>query len=305
MNKSNIPNLFLIGAPKAGTSALASQLGQHPDIYMGAKEPRYFDARTFFDNKEDWPINDINEYLRLFDCSQALNAQYRLDASVFNMYSEESLNEILKLNPEAKFILVLRDPLTAAKSMHRQRLKYVDLRMREVSEDFAVCWNMLVQRKQGFGFPVGCRNKLLFRYDLLYAYENYLPFIRAMIDKERIFFIDYNEFKNSPDLIHQRIFRFLNVDPFNVRSSIVNSSDVVKLNLKNRLVHRTRSILGPISKSLGLSGSNISRKMSAILSYDVDNRVVAKSEIDKIVAESFKESYAAMKSALLDNAITR
>ena len=80
-----MPNLFLIGAPKCGTSALASQIGTHPAVYLGKKEPRFFDARTFYDFEEDHPIKSLGEYLSLFSGNASTGAAYRLDASVFNM----------------------------------------------------------------------------------------------------------------------------------------------------------------------------------------------------------------------------
>jgi len=44
------PNLFLIGAPKAGTTALAKNISKHSDIFLPKNErSRYFDGITFYD----------------------------------------------------------------------------------------------------------------------------------------------------------------------------------------------------------------------------------------------------------------
>src|SRR5258707_14574826 len=38
-----LPNFFIVGAPKAGTTSLCYYVGQHPDVYMSPiKEPSYF-----------------------------------------------------------------------------------------------------------------------------------------------------------------------------------------------------------------------------------------------------------------------
>ena len=298
MNRKNIPNLFIIGAPKCGTTALAAQLGQHPEIFLGRKEPRYFDARTFFDNEEDWPIKNIQEYLNLFNSESAYNSRYRLDASVFNMYSEDSIRDILAFNPNSKFILVLRNPLHAAKSMHRQRLKYFDPCMREVSANFEVCWRLLEKRKLGVGFPDGCKNKFLFRYDLLYSYEKYLPYIGDLIEKENIIYINYGDFKETPSSVHLRVFRFLGIRPFQVESVIVNPSDVIGLSLKNKLVFKVRRYLACLSKNLGLSGSALSRNISALLKYEIMKMNTTTNELDDEVLEYFKDSILAMESVL-------
>lgn len=115
-----VPNLFIIGAPKCGTTALANYLAQHSQIYISkCKEPRYFDACTFFDFKEDYSIKSLDEYLKFFDNIEAKNKKYKIDASVFNMYNEKSIKDILELSPNSKFILLIRDPVEASISMHK------------------------------------------------------------------------------------------------------------------------------------------------------------------------------------------
>ncbi len=46
-----LPNFFLAGAPKAGTTALYQYLGQHPNIYMSpVKEPNFFAKEIRLEN---------------------------------------------------------------------------------------------------------------------------------------------------------------------------------------------------------------------------------------------------------------
>src|SRR6185436_14847515 len=46
-----LPNFFIAGAPKAGTTSLYHYLDQHPQIYMSAiKEPHYFAAEVREEN---------------------------------------------------------------------------------------------------------------------------------------------------------------------------------------------------------------------------------------------------------------
>src|SRR5579864_3973839 len=61
------PDFFIVGAPKAGTSAMAAQLGQHPEIFMcPVKEPQFFgrDQRHI-----GGPRRSLSEYLSLFDAA--------------------------------------------------------------------------------------------------------------------------------------------------------------------------------------------------------------------------------------------
>jgi len=61
------PNLFIVGAPKAGTSSLYAYLKNIPGIYMSHyKEPNYFSAKTIAEKSVARPIRDKTKYLSLF-----------------------------------------------------------------------------------------------------------------------------------------------------------------------------------------------------------------------------------------------
>jgi hypothetical protein len=290
---NNAPNLFLIGAPKAGTSALAGQLGEHPDIFLGRKELRFFDARTFYDFQEDAPIRDLQSYLSFFSEAKAIKAQFRLDASVFNMYSKNSILDILSLSPRAKFILVLRDPLEASKSMHLQRLKYPRGPLREISESFSECWATLLRRQEGRGFPADCRNRFIFRYDLLYRYELYAPIISKLISPQNLFCIDYQIFKSHPKSVHKAIFDFLGLPNHPIQIRNVNPSFIVPENAK--LFEALRAVALPIAKRFPSARRYLSRAEKWIPQRRKMIRPLPDS-VDDDVRAFFSDSYLAMRN---------
>ncbi|MDA9003872.1 sulfotransferase domain-containing protein [bacterium] len=218
------PNLFIIGAPKCGTSAFVDGLAQHDEIHVQIKEPRFFDAHTYYDFESDYPFDDLEQYKRLYQSIEADQYKYRVDASVFNMYSEKSLINIKNFSGNAKFIVILRNPVEAAKSMHRQRLMYLEKPMREVSDDFCECWRTLNDRKQGHAYPEGCRNKFIFRYDLMYSYQLYIDSMVSIVGRENILFIDYTDYKSNPQKIFDMVFTFLAVGNIKILNNIVNPS---------------------------------------------------------------------------------
>ena len=58
------PNLFIVGAPKCGTSSMYDYLAQHPDIYMSErKEPRFFGSDL--DLREGWRFEDEDQRVSL------------------------------------------------------------------------------------------------------------------------------------------------------------------------------------------------------------------------------------------------
>jgi hypothetical protein len=101
------PNCFLIGAMKAGTTALASALSVHSQIILPSlKEPQFFTVKAFFNEKKI----DIASYQRLYE----LATHTAIDASTWYLYDPDSARLIYEFNPSAKIIAVLRHPADRA-----------------------------------------------------------------------------------------------------------------------------------------------------------------------------------------------
>ena len=228
-----LPNLFLIGAPKCGTTALSTQLGNHPKIFIPKiKEPRFFDANVYYDFKKDHTVKNLKDYYKFYKVNSK-KYKYLMDASIFAMYSLESIKKILYYSTNAKFILILRDPLEAAKSMHKQNLKFVEKNRREISENFYYCWEQLKKRKKNKSFPARCRNKFLYRYDLMYSYEKYVPNLFKVIKLTNILIINYKTFKDNPNKVHKKILRFLKLPQTKLPTNYENYDGPIQDNYIN------------------------------------------------------------------------
>ena len=67
----NKPNLFIVGAPKCGTTFLYHYLKQHPEIFFpDFKEPHFFGSDLIRKN-EAYDLN-LNEYQKLFNSEQKI-----------------------------------------------------------------------------------------------------------------------------------------------------------------------------------------------------------------------------------------
>ena len=118
---SRFPNLFIIGAMKAGTSSLHEYLDQHPQIFMSRmKEPQYF-APHLTRWKQAWgqgnpyPEPGIDWYLRLFE--DAGDVMYAGESSVSytaRPWVENCQQRIFEFNPKARLIYLMRDPIQRA-----------------------------------------------------------------------------------------------------------------------------------------------------------------------------------------------
>ena len=141
------PDFFIVGAAKAGTTALYAYLKQHPQIYMSRiKEPNYFakdidtdllrpqvrkmleaENISSFINGESTEvihrayIRTEEDYLKLFrNVSPETKAG---EASASYLYSIVAASEIFKFNPHARIIIILREPAQRAWSHYLMDLK--------------------------------------------------------------------------------------------------------------------------------------------------------------------------------------
>ena len=108
------PNFFLIGGPKCGTTSLQEYLAQNPKIFMCTpKEPCYFDSDL------PWPDSPKTEreYMRLFENANDSHMAVG-EASTNYLYSAVAVEKILRFNPCAKFIVMVRNPIDMAISLH-------------------------------------------------------------------------------------------------------------------------------------------------------------------------------------------
>ena len=138
------PNLFIVGAMKAGTTSLHSILAKHQQTCMSlVKEPNYF-CTDFHEiamsptyappplSKSDLHqalIRDQDEYLGLFQCDE--NIKYAGESSVSYLASEVAAENIKEFSPEAKILIMIRNPIDRAVSHYN-----MDLAIGRVKKDF-------------------------------------------------------------------------------------------------------------------------------------------------------------------------
>jgi sulfotransferase family protein len=109
------PNLFVAGAPKAGTTSLWRYLGQHPMIYMAPmKEPNYFSGHRPRGRPR---VADEASYLRLF--APGAEAKLRGEASPSYLWrADVAAPAIKRVSPAARIVIMLRDPVDRAHSSY-------------------------------------------------------------------------------------------------------------------------------------------------------------------------------------------
>jgi hypothetical protein len=126
---SSLPNVYLIGAAKSGTSTLYHTLNKHPEItYTKIKEPFFWNDDEMYEKGVEWYID---QYLQ-----GAENYPIRIDGSTRYLYWGDKVTQRLKTvygDQPLKFIAVFRDPVKRAHSFYWHSL-YHEAEFRPLAE---------------------------------------------------------------------------------------------------------------------------------------------------------------------------
>ncbi|MEJ2115120.1 MAG: sulfotransferase domain-containing protein [Gammaproteobacteria bacterium] len=199
-----IPNFFIVGAPKAGTTALYEYLRYHPNIFMPLKkEPHYF-AKDF----PNYPsVKNKYDYLKLFNKS---TKEYLAigEASVWYLYSDVAIKLIKEFNPSAKIIVMLRNPIDLAYAMHGQAL----YNHNENEPDFEKAWELQSKRQKHIDIPQGCRAHQILQYEKLASLGYQTERLLRIFDYKQVKFIIFEDFINHTQEIYEEVLEFLDVE---------------------------------------------------------------------------------------------
>ena len=200
-----LPDFFLIGAPKAGTTALAAYLAERPDVFVcEPKEPQYFT----FDFPGHRGVHRQDEYEALFDrAGPAVRA--RGDASVWYLYSRAAIPEIARLRPDARLIALLRRPDEMVVSLYAQQ-RQTGI---ETAPDFGTAWRLEPGRQAGHAIPLGCRTPEFLHYRAVARYAEQLRRVFQHFPKERVKIFLYEDLCRDPGRVYAETLAFLGLAP--------------------------------------------------------------------------------------------
>lgn len=195
------PDFFIVGAPKSGTSAMNDFLGQHPEIFMAKKELHFFGSDLAMDNTPG-----LDEYLRFF--AEGMAGKLMGEASVWYLYSVTAAAEIKAFNPEAKIIIMLRNPFEMMPALHRQNLMDAN----ENITDFLQALSAVDERSNGLKRPPDCEHVSCLLYSKVCLYSSQVKRYIDAFGKERVYVVIYDDFKANNLLEYRKLLTFLGVD---------------------------------------------------------------------------------------------
>jgi hypothetical protein len=241
-----IPDFYIVGHPKSGTTALYEMLRRHPQIFMpDLKEPRWFasDLRERFEQHgaEGHPTS-LQEYAALFEA--AAPGQLVGEASPSYLRSHAAAGEIARLRPDARIIAVLREPADFLRSMH---LEMVQNRV-EDETDLRRALEAEQVRSPG--------GESVRRYTDRVAYVEQLRRYAERFAPEQMLVLIYDDFRADNDATVRRVLRFLGVDDTVAIEAVeANPSVRVRSLALDDAVRSLYAGSGPVARPLKAVGS--------------------------------------------------
>ena len=243
------PDFLIIGAQKAGTTSLHEHLCAHPRV-AGApeKEVHYFDNQHA--RGAQWYLSRFPSRARLF--LRGLRAGGRVacgESTPMYLFHPLAPQRIAELLPDARLIVLLRDPVQRAYShyRHNRREGWEPLpfeeaiarepeRLQPALDSLRADPDRLDTRLHAFSYLA--RGRYL---EQLLRYE-------ALFPRERILILSSEEYFSDPQRVYAETLRFLGLPPFALPAPALNRGDGADLAPATR--ERLREYFRPHNEAL-------------------------------------------------------
>jgi len=274
--QQRVPEFFIVGHPKSGTTALWNMLRRHPQIYLPwPKEPYFFadelhppaaTPRTFGRTPDT-----LEEYLALFDA--ALPDQRLGEASAPYLWSHTAAGRIAEVQPDARIIAILREPASFLHSLH---LQFVQIYI-EPEKDMRKALALEDARREGKQVPAksfwGPQATLYSEY---VRYVEQLGRYHAHFPPEQVLVLIYDDYRRDNEATIRKVQRFLDVDdthPLAVREA--NPTVRVRSQRLHAVVHGLASGKGPLPRAVqGAARTLAPRQLSRESAVAIRNRIL-------------------------------
>jgi len=242
MNRT-IPDFLVIGAAKSGTTSLISDIRKHPDIFTPGIEVNYF--TRFYDNGPDW-------YNTIFKESTKIQGE----KSTPYLFVKQCHQRIYDHNPAIKLIILLREPVKRAFS--NWTMRHVQHRLLNQADIF----NQSNPNKiENIGFfhlfnhylschtdPCSFREPLdVFSRGL---YIDQIEHLLKYFKRGQVLILISENYFNNPEFELKKVYRFLNVDDFPIKTLSWKRKMEYPLTLDDKVAQEVYQFYKPYNERL-------------------------------------------------------
>jgi hypothetical protein len=210
-------NLHIIGVQKAGTTALAHFLNQHPDIYVVAGKEAHACDHPALKNRTNKPLfirQHFNKKLVQYNGQKLV-----CDATPITLFNPSYLENCYQYNPQAKFIVVLRDPVQRA-------ISHFQMSRNNLEEDKNLLQAFMLEKRRMHKLPDGP----YFPFNSVYRTQSYLQ--RGCYSKQlqnlfntvpvrQVLVIEHRDLLQNHEKTLQTVFQFVQVKSVDIQASTI------------------------------------------------------------------------------------
>lgn len=232
-----LPNFFILGAPKCGTTSLARWLDDHERIYLSPfKEPFYF-SEDVLKKIETW-----EQYQTLFE--EAHDDHIAVgEATTVYLFSKTAVQHIEKTFEDPLYIVMVRNPVDMAYSLHEQQFYCLN----EDLEDFEKAWRLSPERRAGKSVPPECKSAILLDYQAFCLLGDQIERLYSLVPQSRVLVITLDDIKLDPLKEYKRAIQYLGV-PYDGREAFpaYNQAKKWRNRWQGRLVRKISAMISSL-----------------------------------------------------------
>ena len=225
------PNFFIVGAPKCGTTSLHEYLQRHPDVFMPYyKEPHYFGSDLEGSRFRQFR-GQPQRYFKLF---RDARGERRIgESSPWYLVSRRAAEEIHAYDPQARIIIMLRNPVDMMYSMWSQ-FRYSG---NEQIETFEGALAAESARRQGQQIhKVAHCITGLFYHDMA-RFSDQVQRYYHRFGRDQVMVIIFDDFARDTAAVYRAALDFLGVDnSFQTSFNIVNPNKEARMEWLHKLI---------------------------------------------------------------------
>lgn len=247
-----LPDFYILGAAKSGTSSLYEYLIQHPFIHSAfTKEPRFFDK--YFYKGINWYKIQFPTKIQKFIDEKFLKKKFLTGESTVRYLDHPFVPQrIKKITPNAKFIILLRNPIDRAFShytmmehKHKEDLSFDEAISKEserTREEFA-----MMEKDENYYSSEYYHHAYLDRGIYYKKIEKWFK----VFPKEQFLIIQSEELFKNPNETYQQIIKFLNLPDWKLKNySIVGPGKYKKQKISNEARKKLTEFFKPHNERL-------------------------------------------------------
>jgi hypothetical protein len=199
------PDFFVVGAPRCGTTSLCRYLSRNPKIcFSRPKEPHYFSRLDHDPSATELRRDYLDRNFDHYDDSHEVAGE----GSVSYLYLPGVIERINQMNPDARFVVLVRNPLTMLPSYHL-RMRFL---LQEDQADFKKAWDLQLSRYQGENIPRHCLDSRLLLYSQAAKFGVQIERLFDVAGRDRSQVIVFDDLKADALGTYRKVLDFLGVE---------------------------------------------------------------------------------------------